>query len=501
MKHTITFLLFSLFVLSAITAEAQTVDPNFGTNGFAITDFASDADIFGTMANLPDGKIVLFGSSRISGIGQFGYSNTDGTNQPYVLAMVKYNSDGSLDSSFGLNGKVYYSVDTYQNFTPSCSVAQSDGKVIVGGRSNGLQAERAILLRFLPDGRLDPSFGVNGSIALEAQNIYDLFLDANNKIIAVGEKNQDGCIERLNTNGFFDPNFGTLGVTLVDDNGSRLIIRKGKALSDGSILCFGESSNNGFADNVVFLKFSTTGSYDSAFGIKRITNGQYENDYDMIQFEILPDSSMLVLTGGAYYNSNFTNFGYARFYKIDLNGVPDPSFSNPLFFETYRGFIKILNNQNILITCNTDTGAVRNTILTPSGGLVSQSAPVSGVGSFAVTFFGNYQYIGYNDADYRINGYILDTSLSTNDLSNLTCVLSPNPVKDFVTVSIDTQTDDDSRIEVYSLTGALIKVYEPKTYENGRQIFVENLSNFASGLYFFKIKSGTRTKTVKVIKD
>ena len=502
MKFKIRLLTYCFFVFFKGTLFAQMVNTSFGNNGFVTTDFASELDSFGTMATLPDGKIILFGSSKISGIVQFGNSNTSGTNQSLVLAMVKYNPDGSLDSSFGLNGKVYYSVDTYQNFTPSCSIAQSDGKVIVGGRSFGLISERAILLRFLPDGTLDSGFGVNGSIALESENIYDLFLDANNKIIAVGEKNQDGCIERLNTNGFFDPTFGTLGVSLLDDNGFRLIIRKVKTLSDGSILCFGDSSNNSFADTVVFFKFSATGVYDTNFGIKRIVNGQYENDYDMIQFEVLPDSSLLVLTGGAYYNANFTNFYNARLYKIDQNGVTIPSFANVPFFETYNAFIKVLNNQNILITCDTDSGAIRNTILTPNGGLVSQNAPVlAHAGSFTSATFNNYQYIGYSDGDYHINGYILDNNLANNDVNELNYSLSPNPVKDFVTISLETITDDDAKMEVYTMTGALIAVYNKKRFENGNQVFYENIAHFSAGIYFFKITSGTRTKTIKVIKS
>lgn len=491
------------FIFSKSLLVAQTVNTNFGNNGFVTTDFASAGDIFGTMATLPDGKIVLFGSSQISGIVQFGNSNTSGSNQSYVMAMVKYNTDGSLDSSFGLNGKVFYSVDTYQKFTPSCSIAQSDGKVIVGGRSNGILSERTILLRFLPDGRLDSGFGVNGSIALESENIYDLFLDSNEKIIALGEKNQDGCIERLNTNGFFDPTFGTLGVTLLDDSGLRLIIRKGKVLNDGSILCFGESPSNSLSDKVVFFKFSTTGIYDSSFGIKRITNGQYENDYDMIQFEVLPDSSLLVFTGGAYYNSNFTSFANTMLYKIDLNGVSVPSFPRVPFFETYKAFIKILSNQNILITCDTDTSAIRNTILTPNGGLVSQSAPVLDAESFYTsTIFNNYQYIGYSDGDYRINGFILDSNLSNDQFNELNCSLSPNPVKDYVTISLEKLTDDDdAKIEVYSLIGSLITVYDRKRNEKGNLVFYENISNFAPGVYFFKIISGSRIKTIKVIKN
>lgn len=502
MKHKITLLISCLFFLSKTILSAQTANPNFGNNGYVVTDFASDLDGFGAMSALPDGKIVLFGTSRISGIAFLGNSNTDGTNNCCVLAMVKYNTDGSLDGSFGVNGKIYYSIDTYQNFTPVCSVAQNDGKIVLGGYSTGLATTRAMLLRFLPDGKQDPSFGVNGITTLDSEYIYDLFLDSNSKILAVGEKSQDACIERINPNGFFDPTFGTLGVSLIDDNGSRLNIKKGRMMSDGSIICFGESSNNSFADTVVFFKFSSNGTYDSSFGIKRIVNSNYENDYDMVQFEVLPDSSLLVLTSGGYVNSNFTNFYHGRLYRIDLNGVTVPSFTNVPFPEVYKAYLKVLNNQNIFVSCTTETSdSLWNVILSPNGNLISQYAPIPAIGSFTSVFFNNYLYVGHGGEDYYVNGFLLDNTLAAGHLNELTCSLSPNPVKDYVTISLDATEDEDSQIEVYNFTGSLIDTYSKKRYEDGKQVFYENISHFASGLYFFKVKSGNGTKTVKVIKN
>ncbi|MBP8157982.1 MAG: T9SS type A sorting domain-containing protein [Flavobacterium sp.] len=501
MKPKITLLLFCLFFLSEGTLLAQPVNPNFGTNGFVTTDFAYDYDDFGTMAALPDGKIMLFGTSRISGVSQIGNSNADGTNQCCVMAMVKYNTDGSLDSSFGVNGKHFYSVDTYQKFDPSCSVVQPDGKVIVGGRSYHLATTRGILLRFLPDGTPDPDFGVNGSIALEAQNVYDIFLDPDGKILAAGEKNQDASIERLNTNGFFDPSFGTLGLSMTDDSGYALKARKVRVMNDGSIICFGESSNSNFGDKVVFYKFSNIGTYDTAFGVKRMVNSIYENDYDMIQFEVLPDSNLLVLATGAYYDSSFS-FYAARLYKINLNGATVPPFVNVPMADLYKGYIKILNNQNIFMSCQMESGSVGNFTLTPNGGLVSQFYPIPNIGNFTAAVFNNYLYIGHsNDDDYHVNGFLLDGNLGVETIEELTCTLSPNPVKNFVTVSLDVLENENPFIEVYSISGSLVAKYNHSSFSNGRHVFNENIGHFASGLYFFKVKSEKGTKTLKVIKN
>jgi hypothetical protein len=54
---------------------------------------------------------------------------------------------------------------------------------------------------------------------------------------------------------------------------------------------------------------------------------------------------------------------------------------------------------------------------------------------------------------------------------------------------------------VYNLTGAIMDVFHKKSYQDDKQVFHENLSNYASGIYFLKIKSELGTKTVKVIKQ
>lgn len=498
-----------VFALSTNLIHAQLLNTNFGTNGAVVTDFANAVDSFCTMTTLPDGKIMLFGSSTLAGVDYFGYSYTaiNSFGQPNVLSVVKYNTDGSLDTSFGTNGKLFYHIDSYQRIVTDASycVAQNDGKVVLALTTGGLTKTRVILYRFLPNGVLDSDFGVNGTTYLESEEVYQVLLDANNNILVLGKKGLSGSVERVTPNGFADQTFGTLGITLITDNGALVYPRKAKVMNDNTILCFGETTNNSASDDVIFFKVSDNGSFDTGFGIKKITNGIYENDNYISQFEILPDSTILVLTIGGYLNSNLTAQYAGRLYKIDLNGTPITSFNGTgylnLAYKPYRGLIKILSNQNIFYNYVTDSGGLNNITVTSTGSAVSQYFPLVNLGISASVVFDNYLYVGYGNGDFKINGFLFDANLSVSPPEALGSAVYPNPVKDFVTITVEALEGDSVQVELYNLTGVMMAVFHKKSYQDHKQVFYENLNNYASGIYFLKIKSEKGTKSVKVIKQ
>src|SRR5437763_1925015 len=122
--------------------SAGNLDASFGNGGVVLTDFqgatldvAHDATPVGNA-----GKIVAVGES-------------DGR-----IALARYNSDGSLDSSFGDTGHVVFSQG---QFMSGLGISQqADGKLLVAGSIN----QDLAVLRFSADGALDTSFG-NGGLA------------------------------------------------------------------------------------------------------------------------------------------------------------------------------------------------------------------------------------------------------------------------------------------------------------------------------------------------
>jgi uncharacterized delta-60 repeat protein len=112
-----------------------TLDTSFNGTGKVITSFGSDNDFTRSVAIQADGRIVVAGSS------------SNGAN--FGFAVVRYNTNGSLDTSFGSGGKVITPVGS---FAVASSVAiQADGKIVAAGySSNGVYSDFA-LVRYLAD--------------------------------------------------------------------------------------------------------------------------------------------------------------------------------------------------------------------------------------------------------------------------------------------------------------------------------------------------------------
>lgn len=77
-----------------------------------------------------------------------------------AIALVRYNGDGTLDSGFGVNGRVVTSVGSDGDNGNAVAI-QSDGRIVVAGSSFGGGRESLLLLRYNSDGSLDPSFSAD----------------------------------------------------------------------------------------------------------------------------------------------------------------------------------------------------------------------------------------------------------------------------------------------------------------------------------------------------
>ena len=145
------------FVVARYHADGS-LDPTFGGgDGIVITDLggmlggsgADAADVPAAISVAPGGKLVVAGWTGYDGGGD--------------IAVARYHADGSLDSAFGRSGAI--KTDVYPegpdgDISPSDDVAgnvyvHGDCRILVGGRAES----DFVLIRYLPDGRLDPSFG------------------------------------------------------------------------------------------------------------------------------------------------------------------------------------------------------------------------------------------------------------------------------------------------------------------------------------------------------
>src|SRR5215831_16371130 len=160
-------------------AAAGDLDPTFGTAGMLTTDLNHSTDIANAVAVQADGKLVVVGQT---------YQNNDFSGEDFVV--TRYNTDGTLDNTFGSRGKVHTDFPGLAA-VPSSVVIQPDGKIVVAGGAFPLFTflGNFELVRYNSNGLLDTSFGNGGIVTTnfpEGSYASSVALQADGKIIAAG---------------------------------------------------------------------------------------------------------------------------------------------------------------------------------------------------------------------------------------------------------------------------------------------------------------------------
>jgi uncharacterized delta-60 repeat protein len=195
------FLLVPLVVMISTypVFAAGTLDPSFGING------AAEGSGLAFVLQ-PNGKIVAIDRA--------------GNSSDYDFAVMRFNSDGSPDNSFGTNGSVITSVTPFSDIA-TCVAIQTDGRIVVGGYTSSIEGIYLTLARYNVDGSLDNSFG-NGGIVLSAgTGAYDLnalAIQTDGKIVVAGSGGRargSECFSslmlgRYTSDGVLDRSFGIL---------------------------------------------------------------------------------------------------------------------------------------------------------------------------------------------------------------------------------------------------------------------------------------------------
>ena len=213
------FLLFSAIFFPAISPAAQgELDNTFGSPNGYVTYYTPDGGGRMTaVAVQKDHKIVV--ADTFWPDGQF----------TAVIMVRRYNTDGSADNTFATNGVALWD-DDFVSFATDVAI-QADGKIVVAGMviNEVGDAYDLVLLRYLTNGTLDPTFGTGGVVLYAANQWYDwlntvdrLVIQDDGKIVVAGytwnevDYSNDMLLLRFNTNGTLDTTFGTNGVVTYD---------------------------------------------------------------------------------------------------------------------------------------------------------------------------------------------------------------------------------------------------------------------------------------------
>ena len=234
-------------------------DASFGTNGIATYSINSGGSRASKVVIQPNGKIVIVG-----------YSGSSTTNKKQVV--VRFNSDGSFDTSFGNGGVV--TVEIPDNYTLGASIAlQNDGKILTGGYMTNVPGPPSsntfyLLTRFNSDGTLDTTFDGDGfktipfvTTGTYYQGFNKLALQTDGRILALGYSN---ILYRFNTDGSLDTSF--------DGDGSRPALNGSSNANDltvtpsGKITVVGQTPVNTFVYNYRTARYLPDGSPDTSYG-------------------------------------------------------------------------------------------------------------------------------------------------------------------------------------------------------------------------------------------
>jgi len=244
-----------LCVAAAVARAAPgDLDVTFAGTGVSRIGFGGATDTGQAIALQADGKLVVAGHSQ----------RVEGANSVFIFSVVRYLPDGSLDPSFGGDGRV--STELGLGAIALSVKVQDDGKIVVAGQRliTGTTSEMAVV-RYLSDGSLDPSFGGDGIVTTmpSASGLTrgeTVLIQPDGKIVVTGS----GFAVRYLTDGTPDPAFG--GGDGIAPAGAS--VGRGAALqADGKLLLTGGSCSGGIFPtcSVAVARLNTDGSPDNTF--------------------------------------------------------------------------------------------------------------------------------------------------------------------------------------------------------------------------------------------
>ncbi|MDI6766387.1 MAG: T9SS type A sorting domain-containing protein [Bacteroidota bacterium] len=520
-KFTFTALILLFISVSSLYAQEGTLDPSFGINGKVTTDLALDADFGQSVAVQADGKIIVGGSTVTGGgtgkdfllvryntngtldnsFGFFGkaWAGLSGTNEFWSMAiqqdekivtggymidgnfdcywqLIRFKTNGSIDSTFGTNGIVITNLSPVGYlWNQGYSIAiQSDGKIIMSGAVGNLPYSDFGLARYNPDGSLDTTFGTGGKVTTDFGE-YDfancVIINSGN-IIVGGDSFGNWALARYNPDGSLDNTFGTGGkVTYNFDSTNSARIWSLAAQNDGKIVAGGYSNNVSGFD---LIRFGQDGSIDSTFGVNGIVSTSFLWISTLKSLQIQPDGK-IIAAGSTIHPATFKgDFAMARY---NTNGTLDPYFGSL---------------GKVITDFGTQTDDIGYSAALANGKIyVAGSSDLAGTVDFALAC-----YIGQitNIDDYY------NTPVNNFELKqNYPNPFNPSTKIKYQIPSIGVRDRVSVLLKVYDVLGNEIATLVNEYKAAGSYEVDFNASALASGVYFYRMQSGIYNETKKLI--
>jgi uncharacterized delta-60 repeat protein len=310
------------FALARYDANGN-LDMSFGVGGKVVSAFTSDFDQAIALILQPDGKIVCAGEV---------FSNE--TNFDFILA--RYNSNGSLDSTFGTEGRVVTDFGANQDIAFGLALQPDGGLIVVGSTQNLATFDSDFALaRYTSNGSLDSTFGVGGRVTTDFFGDLDMAravaVQPDGRVVAAGQGSLKGFanfgLARYNSDGSLDTSFGNGGTVTSDFVGSQDIATSVVIRGNGNILAGGEKQDiRSIVSTFALASFNSDGSLDSTFGIGgKVTTSIGSSSASIASLAIQSDGK-IVAAGTALNSPAEGSFALARYQDCGYSIFPGSVF-------------------------------------------------------------------------------------------------------------------------------------------------------------------------------
>ncbi len=531
--------MFLLFISNPIFSQSTYLDSTFSVDGKNTVSFTEFEDICYEMLVQPDGKILMIG-----------YADYGASQNERDFALVRFLPNGELDDSFGNGGKVLTDFDQSHD-SGYDAVLQDDGKIIVVGvaETGGPSFPDDIAIcRYLENGDLDSSFGVDGKVLEDLDGKNDIangivLLD-DGKFLVTGlrmyqnNNEVDGFIARYNSDGTRDLTFNQTGIKNynVYSNapcyGEHIVVQP-----DGKIVVSGYTAaiNPSQLRNIYVRRFDEDGNADFSFNQVGFQVFDFFEKDDYVRDLVLQPDGKILIGGFTLTSFNPTNFDFIVV-RLNPDGTFDNSFSDD-GTASYDFFGRIDVNNSMLVQ---EDGKIllAGQTQTEEEDFISTVARINPDGTRDETFGANGQifnnfFVGNtstsesatsilfqpdnkivlggiarddsgDNSDFTILRYLPDFTVGIVEFSLESAAINvyPNPIESELTLDYDLSEEEILSIDLIDVNGKIIQtvVDREKRVKGNHQEKISLNPSLTAGNYFLILDNGVGKFQVKLTK-
>jgi uncharacterized delta-60 repeat protein len=459
-----------------------TIDSTFGNNGIATAYFPATIAQIRKLVVMPGGRIITAG-----------YKNQGFQNTP---VFAQFLSSGTLDTAFGNRGlmELNMTISSGSSLWVNDMVLTPAGKILATIEAQGFTPD-FLTVRLWPNGRIDSTFGNNGKVETDLNNISgDLSTTIaqlpDSSFIVAGYALKNSyypiAIVKYHANGTVDSTFGTNGRVLLEILNDAAMPTNVLLMPGGSFLVTGYS----YASTRDFFisKFSAAGKIDSSFGNNGIASIDFLGYGDESYHSVMQPDGKIVLVG---YADDFARYNIALA-RLDNKVLP----LRLLSFTARRSGKSNLLQWRTAHEINVDRFEIQRS----ANGREYTVKGFVKAGAFNYSFKDENRGSGINY--YRLRMIDRDGRFTLSAVrrvdNNIQFIASvyPNPANNHIQVKIETGKKRDLLIQILSLDGKVITTESFKSWGN-TYIRSINISGLQSGSYFLKISSISEQHVLK----